>query len=99
LFLIDKILHQSNHLLSEFHSMLQWSQDWENTVDNPLIAEQLDYNQDIECDNAKTWIQQLNHDQWVAFDSIMESVLENHRWTFFLDGPGETGKTFIYNTL
>ncbi|KAF9489740.1 hypothetical protein BDN71DRAFT_1358578, partial [Pleurotus eryngii] len=37
--------------------------------------------------------------QHLAFNQIMDLVQHKHGWTFFLDGPGGTGKTFVYNTL
>lgn len=99
LYLLDRVLRQSGHLLSEFSMMPQWHQDWEHIVDNPLIAEQLNYNRDDELAQANTWIQQLNNEQHGVFTRITESVQHEHGETFFLDGPGGTGKTFIYNTL
>jgi ATP-dependent DNA helicase PIF1 len=53
---------------------------------------------------GKRMVAQLNTSQREAFDQIMLSInapstnLIQPR-TFFLDGPGGTGKTFLYNTL
>lgn len=44
-------------------------------------------------------IELLNPDQWNAFDKIVDVVNTGSGKTFFLHGPGGTGKTFVYNTL
>lgn len=41
----------------------------------------------------------LNVDQKVAYDSIMRHVVESCPGVFFIDGPGGTGKTFLYKAL
>jgi len=41
----------------------------------------------------------LNNDQWSAFLSILKSIKNNDRKTFFIDGYGGTGKTYLYQTL
>ncbi|AES90176.1 PIF1-like helicase [Medicago truncatula] len=52
-------------------------------------------NEDIES------IQMLNHDQMVAFNTIMHAIDHNHKHSqvFFVDGPDGTGKTFLYRAL
>ncbi|KAL4583062.1 hypothetical protein LXL04_007626 [Taraxacum kok-saghyz] len=41
----------------------------------------------------------LNSDQKVAYDEIMRHVDCNLSGVFFIDGPGGTGKTFLYKAL
>ncbi|XP_028092146.1 uncharacterized protein LOC114292392 [Camellia sinensis] len=41
----------------------------------------------------------LNSDQHLAFNSIMEAVECNTGAIFFVDGPGGTGKTYLYRAL
>jgi PIF1-like helicase len=41
----------------------------------------------------------LNGDQKIAFDEIIQHVNENKCGVFFVDGPGGTGKSFLYKTL
>ncbi|XP_074291565.1 uncharacterized protein LOC141618364 [Silene latifolia] len=41
----------------------------------------------------------LNPEQQQAFDTIVEHVRENKPGAFFVDGPGGTGKTYLYNAL
>jgi hypothetical protein len=42
---------------------------------------------------------QLNNDQKTAFDRIYESQGRRTKECFFIDGPGGTGKSFMYKTL
>ncbi|XP_021732988.1 uncharacterized protein LOC110699780 [Chenopodium quinoa] len=41
----------------------------------------------------------LNEAQLNAYDVIMNHVKEGKGGAFFIDGPGDTGKTFLYNSL
>ncbi|KAI5402735.1 hypothetical protein KIW84_050366 [Lathyrus oleraceus] len=50
-------------------------------------------NEDIES------IAKLNNDQMIAFNTIMNVIVQKHSGVFFVDGPGGTGKTFLYRTL
>lgn len=66
----------------------------------PTIHIESTLNMIEESTEAVRLIHLLNHLQRVAFDAIVSSVdhvgLPN---VFFLDGPGGSGKTFLYNTL
>ncbi|XP_035539697.1 uncharacterized protein LOC118344048 [Juglans regia] len=50
-----------------------------------------------EEDNAASEI--LNSEQRHVYNSILENVFSNKTATFFVDGPGGTGKTFLYKAL
>jgi len=41
----------------------------------------------------------LNEEQRAAYDEIMSSVDTKHGGLFFVDGPGGTGKTYLYRAL
>ncbi|KAL2454817.1 K(+) efflux antiporter 4 [Abeliophyllum distichum] len=41
----------------------------------------------------------LNQQQQIAYDEILEHVLSNSSGLFFIDGPGGTGKTYLYKAL
>nr|XP_027121539.1 uncharacterized protein LOC113738500 [Coffea arabica] len=41
----------------------------------------------------------LNPEQRYAFDLILQSVFSSEGKVFFIDGPGGTGKTFLYRSL
>ncbi|KAJ8481437.1 hypothetical protein ONZ45_g15318 [Pleurotus djamor] len=100
LYLLDGILRETGKSLrNDFPSMPTWVQNWANIADNPLIAEQLNYDKDEERQMANANIQLLNTEQQYAFTQIMASIESNQGRTFFLNGPGGTGKTFLYKTL
>ncbi|KAH9835232.1 PIF1-like helicase-domain-containing protein, partial [Rhodofomes roseus] len=50
-------------------------------------------------EEADLRIPQLNVDQRHAFSRIIDSVTAQQGSIFFLNGPGGTGKTFVYNTV
>ncbi|XP_021727429.1 ATP-dependent DNA helicase PIF4-like [Chenopodium quinoa] len=41
----------------------------------------------------------LNSEQKIPYNIIYNAVLDNKPAAFFVDGPGGTGKTFLYSTL
>ncbi|XP_073152242.1 uncharacterized protein [Henckelia pumila] len=44
-------------------------------------------------------VQCLNSQQRVAFETIVQSIMCNHPKLFFIDGPGGSGKTFLYRSI
>ncbi|XP_073151982.1 uncharacterized protein [Henckelia pumila] len=44
-------------------------------------------------------VENLNSQQRNAFDTIVQSIMCNHPKLFFIDGPGGTGKTFLYRSI
>ncbi|KAJ7706678.1 PIF1-like helicase-domain-containing protein, partial [Mycena rosella] len=98
LFLLDKLLKESGRSLKDWPVMPLPLKDWDAEINNPLIAKQLDYDRDAERARAEEQIPKLNTEQRAAFDKIVASVRENLGKTYFLHGPGGTGKTFVYET-
>ena len=41
----------------------------------------------------------LNSNQKEAADAVLKAVRETHKGYFFIDGPGGSGKTYLYKTL
>jgi hypothetical protein len=99
LFLLDQILQDSGRLLEEWPSMPQSQEDWASLTVNPLIAEQLNYDHAALQADLEARLQQVNAKQHTAYDCIVESVMDNLGKLFFVNGPGGTGKTFLYNTI
>jgi hypothetical protein len=50
-------------------------------------------------DEEINFLDKLNHDQRVAYNTIMGVIERKESMIFFVDGPGGTGKTFLYCTL
>jgi len=57
--------------------------------------------QDIELmvERHQTNVDRLNIGQRNAYDQIIAAILSGNQRTFFVDGPGGTGKTFLYSVL
>ena len=73
---------------------------------NHLIEAQIETDNDGNLQEKRLlgqiMLSKLNEGQRAAFNEIMasiEDVNNMHPRLFFLDGPGGTGKTFLYNTL
>ncbi|XP_021761819.1 uncharacterized protein LOC110726658 [Chenopodium quinoa] len=77
--------------LEELNS--QFSDEFRRTKD---ILDALDAPIPEECLSCRS---KLNLAQNAAFESIMEHVMQQKSGAFFIDGPGGTGKTFLYNAL
>src|SRR6202789_2694972 len=99
LYLIDHILRGGNKSLQDWPTMPLPQFDWAAAVGNRLIAEQRTYDIDEQAQLATERIQTLNPAQRSSFDSIVNAVETQSGQTFFLHGPGGTGKTYVYNTL
>ncbi|XP_071933712.1 uncharacterized protein [Coffea arabica] len=65
-----------------------------------LVAKEIETEKTIVVSDADlAALHQLNSDQRIAYDKIMNAVLNKKSEAFFVDGPGGTGKTFLYKTL
>ena len=99
LFLLNKLLGDYGCQLSEWPSMPQPTGDWQRLTENPLIAKQLDYDRTQLLLELDTRLGKLNEEQRTAYECITASVNNCDGQLFFLNGPGGTGKTFVYNTV
>ncbi|XP_074296951.1 uncharacterized protein LOC141627617 [Silene latifolia] len=75
------------HLSEPQDSVRQRTRDITDTLNAPIPED---------CMLCRT---SLNSDQQHVFDVIMEHVTANKPGAFFVDGPGGTGKTYLYNAL
>ncbi|XP_074298197.1 uncharacterized protein LOC141629022 [Silene latifolia] len=76
-----------DHLSRQLDIEVQRTRDITDVLDAPIPDEY------IAC------IHSLNMAQQQAFDTIMDHVKNGKPGAFFVDGPGGTGKTFLYNAL
>jgi hypothetical protein len=65
---------------------------------NRLIQEELSYER-RELEDLSSRSGTLNLEQKNAFNQVMECVNSNASKIFFIDGPGGSGKTYLYNTI
>jgi hypothetical protein len=100
LYLIDRLLLASGKSLSkDWPYMPQVTQNWEANLENRLIAEQRRFDVVEQAELAAQNQDSFNLDQAAVFDEIMHAVNNKTGQTFFLHGPGGTGKTYVYTTL
>ena len=64
-----------------------------------MILEQQQYDPVEQARLAEECRANLNADQQAAFERITSAIADRTGETFFLHGPGGTGKTYLYNTL
>ena len=99
LHLIDNILRDSGHSLSDFPNMPHPTHNWSDTINNRLISQQLNYNHQTESTMAHQFLQSLNNGQRHAFDKIWQSIICKEGKVFFIYGFGGCGKTYLYEAL
>jgi len=63
------------------------------------IAQQRNYNRKSEQLLADEGFHSLNNDQKDAFHWMWNSIANNEGKIFFIDGPGGTGKTYLYELI
>ena len=99
LYLIDQPLSHTSKRLQDWDTMPHIHTNWGAILGNRLIQEQHIYDRVQQQRLAEQHIPNLNPDQKAAFDKILYAITERTGETFFLHGPGGTGKTYLYNTL
>ena len=67
-----------------------------NERDNYLIGEEQQYNIEELAQLAEDGSSHLNKSQWVIYEEVIVAVETKTPAVFFVDSPGETGKTFLY---
>ncbi|PPQ72835.1 hypothetical protein CVT24_012881 [Panaeolus cyanescens] len=99
LFLINKLLQAAGKTLADYRLMPQPQHDWTTSLINPLVAEYLNYQHDEQRALFEQRISSFNNDQLAAYHAVIDSVESHKGDLFFLNGPGGTGKTYVYNTI
>ena len=102
----ESIWMRALHLISEYckplgislercpgFKILDWSLGESNNIDDSVNIEM--------CRNSfeRTMPLLLNQDQLNGLNDIILAVNSNIQRTFFIDGPGGSGKTFLYSAL
>ena len=99
LHLINDILHDSGHTLSDFPNMPLSHLNWSGTLHNHLISQQMNYDPVTEASKAHLLMSSLNSDQRLAFEIIWQSIIHKEGKTFFINGYGGCGKTYLYQAI
>ena len=99
LYLIAGMLAHLERKLSDF-KLPSFKLPWAEKEANPLLAAELRYDPAQELRMRDDMYGKLNNDQLSCLDEIVRAVDEDPQNAhFFLQGPGGTGKTFLYATL
>ncbi|XP_022880893.1 ATP-dependent DNA helicase PIF2-like [Olea europaea var. sylvestris] len=53
----------------------------------------------LNIEESYVCVASLNNKQQIVYDMIMEKITSGSSCAFFIDGPGGTGKTFLYKAL
>ena len=98
----DMALTEIARLLAQHKKSLKDFELPEPTMDELPAANEC-YNRTEQHEMSVNRQAQMNADQRSAFSSIMNAINSSNPSSidnvFFIDGPGGTGKTFLYNTL
>ncbi|CAB5210931.1 unnamed protein product [Rhizophagus irregularis] len=95
---LQVILSKNGRLLTEFPNMPIPPAIF-NDESNRLIREEQEYDIEELLKLAKDDFLSLNTEQRAIFDKVIKAVETKTPAIFFVDGPGGTGKTFLYSNL
>ncbi|XP_073121737.1 uncharacterized protein [Henckelia pumila] len=93
---LRRLLHQHKMKLSDF-DLPHVSVEFLDESPLPRIIEE-DLAIQISDEDFRS-VEKLNSQQRAAFDSVVQSIMCNHHKLFSIDGPGGTGKTFLYRSI
>ena len=73
--------------------------DWAAIQHNHHIGQQLDYHHAREQEAAEASKAQMNAQQAAVYEHVLQCINDGAGGLFFLNGPGGTGKTFVYQAI
>ena len=96
---IDDLLRSIGKSLKNFPQLPQPPETYLNHGTNNLIVEETNYNiMDMETENKKL-LATMNDEQFIVYNSILQSISEEEGGLFFVHGSGGCGKTFLWRAL
>ena len=99
---INYLLFQHQKSLADYNEMPLPDIHNQNYINGILFSEETNFNvEDLKKEISEN-IPKMNSDQKNAFDMVNKSIYEPTEGCpqiFFIDGPGGTGKTFLYNAI
>ena len=108
LYCINELLYQYGKSIGHFRGLPELPPDFRPSFadqnqfnSNRYIRNELDYDKEHLKIYAEACYKQLNTNQKIIYDKIINNnagVLPRGR-LYFVDGPGGTGKTFLYNAI
>ncbi|XP_027155620.1 uncharacterized protein LOC113755986 [Coffea eugenioides] len=95
---ISKTLEQMGRHITDYHLLSDHFNFNLNCQDR--VTKEVDNERNIEVTPEDLLISsQLNAEQRCACDLVLQSVFSSEGKAYFVDGPGGTGKTFLYRSL
>lgn len=97
---LEAILIRNGFCLANFPDMpvpIPLSED--HVHQNYLLAKELQYDLDLLKVRAQEAYSCLNPEQLSIFDAVIMAVENQQPAAFFVDGPGGSGKTFLYGAI
>jgi hypothetical protein len=98
---IDRILRGVGSRLADYPELPQDVQDPGNNNSSSINTQDPAYLDQL-AEHARMDIEKFNLGQLDAFSVIRDAIVDNNHAEnrlFFVDGPGGTGKSFLFNTL
>ena len=96
---VQDLLQQYGKRLCDFEGMPFPDACNVDRPSNSLLMEEIMFDHQEQADLANRMQETLNDYQQRAYNTVLEVVYMNEGGVFFLDGPGGSGKTYLYNTL
>jgi hypothetical protein len=93
---IDFLLSYHSKSLSDFNKMPQILSESIQSIPR-LFKDELNY--EIDPIELQSDINSLNYEQKQAYGAIISAYRNKTGGAFFVDGPGGTGKSFLFNTI
>ena len=93
---LSKFLEQMGKSVNDFHLV----SDYLGVTLDQRITKEIEAERSVQfAEEDLLMSSKFNAGQKCAYDSIMAQVFSTKAQSFFIDGPGGTGKTFLYRSL
>ncbi|XP_010446027.1 PREDICTED: uncharacterized protein LOC104728793 [Camelina sativa] len=96
---IERILAQNDRSLTDFEDMPRPGKELLKKMKNSMHNDEKSYNIPKEEEEYCKLIQTLNDKQKEVYGAVINSIDHGRGKLFFLNGPGGTGKTYVYKTI
>jgi hypothetical protein len=92
---IEKLMRQAGKSMKDYPQIEMPSADELGEIGNRLINEEMNYDKDTQRDDHQRIYNNLNDDNFFAFNAIMESVDKKEGKLIFVESHGGTCKTYL----
>lgn len=93
---VERCLEEMDKLLRTFNLDHLNDLQYDEIRRNRDVSDAINASVPLQCVNAR---KELNVEQRTSYKSIIHHVKAGKPCAFFIDGPGDTGKTFLYCAL